>query len=328
GDPVARVVGQPLRVGALTLGGKRNRPADLDDHVGNGVAHTSDQLIELGQPLAALAVGLAHMQVQHRRAGVVAVDGLLNLFFHRHRDVLGKVRWDPFRAIGRGGDDELVLVLRKQRSIEEIHLESFGSRLSESNVATSASASSSSSRIGAPRHMLWRPCRLASCRTAVISSFVAPALSARWMWRRTPGAYMCVHDASSAMPMSSTVFASSAPATRGAMAIARTFSVHAGSSLANGSQSGFQLPLARLRAGAGRAGLGRSATFRGRVLRRALAWAGVSRARPAPAHRRPRGDPLRRNVTRTRTAPPPRGRTGAEPTPATRGHTGGGGNQA
>ena len=53
------------------------------------------------------------------------------------------------------------------------------------------------------------------------------------------------------MPMSSIVFASSAPATAGAIAIAITFSVQAGSSLAKGSQSGFQLPLAFL---CGRAG--------------------------------------------------------------------------
>ena len=86
----------------------------------------------------------------------------------------------------------------------------------------------------------------------MISSFVAPAFSARWMCRRTPGAYMCVHEASSAMPISSIVFASSAPATAGAIAIAITFSVQAGSSLAKGSQSGFQLPLAFLR-GASRA---------------------------------------------------------------------------
>ena len=72
------------------------------------------------------------------------------------------------------------------------------------------------------------------------------------MWRRTPGAYMCVHETSSAMPISSIVFASSAPATAGAIAIAITFSVHAGSSLANGSQSGFQLPVTGLRSRARR----------------------------------------------------------------------------
>src|SRR6185369_3487524 len=74
--------------------------------------------------------------------------------------------------------------------------------------------------------------------------FVAPAFNARWMWRRTPGAYMWVQDASSAMPTSSIVFASSAPATAGAIAIAIALSVHAGSSFAKGSHAGFQLPLA------------------------------------------------------------------------------------
>ena len=39
--------------------------------------------------------------------------------------------------------------------------------------------------------------------TAMISSGVAPALSAPWMCRRVPGAYMCVMEASKAMLINS-----------------------------------------------------------------------------------------------------------------------------
>src|SRR6476469_6348756 len=70
------------------------------------------------------------------------------------------------------------------------------------------------------------------------------------MCRRTPGVDICVHDASSATPMSSILLATGVPPTVGVMAIAITFSVHSGSSLAKGSQSGFQLPLACFRVGA------------------------------------------------------------------------------
>ena len=71
--------------------------------------------------LRALAVELAHVQVQHRGAGVVAVDRLLDLLFHRHRDVFREVGRDPLGAVGRGGDDQLVLVLGEQGAVEEVH---------------------------------------------------------------------------------------------------------------------------------------------------------------------------------------------------------------
>ena len=62
---------------------------------GTAIAHAGDQLVELRQALAALAVEFAHMQVQHGGAGVVAIDGLLDLLLHRDRDVLGKVGGQP-----------------------------------------------------------------------------------------------------------------------------------------------------------------------------------------------------------------------------------------
>ncbi|MGF6552186.1 hypothetical protein QFZ96_007322 [Paraburkholderia youngii] len=81
-----------------------------------------DQLIELRQALRALAVQFAHVQVQYRGAGVVAIDGLLDLLVHRHGDVFREVRGHPFRAVRGGGDDYLVLILRVQRIVEKLHL--------------------------------------------------------------------------------------------------------------------------------------------------------------------------------------------------------------
>ena len=56
-----------------------------------------------------------------RGAGVVAVDRLLDLRLHRHRNVFREVGRNPFRTVGRSGDDELVLVLGEQGSVEEVH---------------------------------------------------------------------------------------------------------------------------------------------------------------------------------------------------------------
>jgi hypothetical protein len=90
GQHVARVVRQPLGGLALALGGEGDGAADLDDHLRHGLAHARDQLVELGQPLAALAVQLAHMQVQHGGAGVVAIHRLLDLLIHRDGMSCGK----------------------------------------------------------------------------------------------------------------------------------------------------------------------------------------------------------------------------------------------
>jgi hypothetical protein len=117
----SRVVGQPLGRGAVGLGGEGDRAADLDDHVGHGLAHAGDQLVELRQALAALAVEFPHVQVQDRGAGVVAVDRLLDLVLHLHRNVFREVGRNPLGTVGRGRDDELVLVFREERTVEEVH---------------------------------------------------------------------------------------------------------------------------------------------------------------------------------------------------------------
>ena len=121
GEHVTRVVGQPLGGGAFRFRREGDRAAHLQDHVGHGHAKPLKQLVELGQTLGALAVEFAHMHVQHGGAGVVAVDRLLHLLVDRHRDVLGEVGRHPFGPVRGHCDHELVLVLGKERSIEEIH---------------------------------------------------------------------------------------------------------------------------------------------------------------------------------------------------------------
>ncbi|KOT19298.1 hypothetical protein DM47_2548 [Burkholderia mallei] len=61
------------------------------------------------------------MQVQHRRARVVAIHGLLHLLGHRHRNVLGEILRHPLGAVRRDGDDDLVHVFRVQRIVEKLH---------------------------------------------------------------------------------------------------------------------------------------------------------------------------------------------------------------
>ena len=74
------------------------------------------------------------------------------------------------------------------------------------------------------------PSTLVSCSTAVISSWVAPSFSAFLMWRRTPGPYMWVHEASTAIARNSIVLASSTPERIGATPMVMNFSVQSGSS--------------------------------------------------------------------------------------------------
>ena len=66
-------------------------------------------------------VELAHVDVQHRRAGLPAVHRLLHVLVHRQRDVLREVRRLPLRAVRRGGDDQLLLVLGEQGIVEKVH---------------------------------------------------------------------------------------------------------------------------------------------------------------------------------------------------------------
>jgi hypothetical protein len=58
---------------------------------------------------------------------------------------------------------------------------------------------STSTRIGTPMFIAWMPRVAASSRTSVIYASVAPAASVALTCCRTPGRYMCVAFASTAM---------------------------------------------------------------------------------------------------------------------------------
>ena len=94
----------------------------------------------------------------------------------------------------------------------------------------SRARSSSSARIGTPRLQDCTPCATQSFRTSMISATVAPAARAPLMWRRVPGAYRCVYEASNATLSNSTSFALMTPLAYTGMAVAKNWSVHAGSS--------------------------------------------------------------------------------------------------
>ena len=59
--------------------------------------------------------------MQHCRARVVAVDRLLDLIVHGNRNVLGEIGRDPFRAVGSCGNHQLILVVRVECAVEEVH---------------------------------------------------------------------------------------------------------------------------------------------------------------------------------------------------------------
>ncbi|MNT25123.1 hypothetical protein D3C72_1606280 [compost metagenome] len=110
---VARIVVEPLCRRPFTLRREGNRAADLQDHFRHGFAQPAQQLVEHGQPLRALAVGLAHVHVQHGGAGVIAVDRQLDLLVHRHGDIVGVAR-QVLGTVWRHLDDQLILVLWQQ----------------------------------------------------------------------------------------------------------------------------------------------------------------------------------------------------------------------
>ncbi len=121
GKHVAGIVSQPLGGLAFVLGGEGDGTANLNDHFRHRLAHAGDQFVEHGQALAAPAIEFAHMQMQHRGPRVVAVHRLLDLVFHRDRDVLRKVSRQPTRCIGRSRNDQRLLVFGKKVAVEEIH---------------------------------------------------------------------------------------------------------------------------------------------------------------------------------------------------------------
>jgi hypothetical protein len=60
------------------------------------------------------------MHMKHRGAGVIAIDGLLDLSIHAHRNVV-RIGWQKLGAVGRDLDHQLFLVLGKQAVVEKMH---------------------------------------------------------------------------------------------------------------------------------------------------------------------------------------------------------------
>ncbi|MNP49586.1 hypothetical protein D3C76_1437800 [compost metagenome] len=61
------------------------------------------------------------MHMEQRGAGVVAINGLLYLFIHGHRNVFREITDLELRAIGSNRDDQFFLVFGVQRTVNEIH---------------------------------------------------------------------------------------------------------------------------------------------------------------------------------------------------------------
>ena len=118
---MAGVIRQPLRLGALAFGSEGDRASNLEDHVGDPRADHSEQLVELGKALRPLAVELAHVEVKHGGACIIAVDRLLGLLLHGQWKVFRKIRNLPFGTVGRNRNDQLVLVFREQGIVEKLH---------------------------------------------------------------------------------------------------------------------------------------------------------------------------------------------------------------
>ena len=79
GQLVARVVALELRFFA-GLRRKRDGPADLQDHLGHGLAQARDLVAIFLEVLGDVAgLGIAHMDVQERGSGVVTVHRDLSL---------------------------------------------------------------------------------------------------------------------------------------------------------------------------------------------------------------------------------------------------------
>ena len=105
GEHVARVIVEPLRLRLRGLRRKRDRAADLQDHLRHGLPEQSDEvivLIEVDRPFSGR--GVAHVDMQHGGAGVVAVDRHLHLLIPGHRDV-GVAR-QPLWPEGRHRNDQ------------------------------------------------------------------------------------------------------------------------------------------------------------------------------------------------------------------------------
>ena len=109
-----RVVAEPFSLCVVVRRRERNGPADLDDHLRYGLSHSRDLLVELVEILRAVTgFRIPDMEVQHSRAGVVAIDRLLRLLLPGNGYVFRVVARKPLRPIRRHRDDQRLLIFGK-----------------------------------------------------------------------------------------------------------------------------------------------------------------------------------------------------------------------
>ena len=123
GQLVARVVALELRLFAR-LRREGDRPADLQDHLRHSLAQPRDLIVVFLEVLRDVAgLGIAHMDVQQRGAGVVTIHRGLDLLVPGDGELLFRraIPRHPHRPIGRGGDHQRRLIFGKERVVGEIH---------------------------------------------------------------------------------------------------------------------------------------------------------------------------------------------------------------
>ena len=91
--------------------------------IGSGMRCGGGLRLEYSNPmhLDDVAIGFPDMQMQHGGTGFVTIHRLLDLVFHADGDIFREVGRDPAWCIGRGGDDQWLLVFRIKVTVEEVH---------------------------------------------------------------------------------------------------------------------------------------------------------------------------------------------------------------
>ena len=97
-------------------------PADRENHFRHGFLEPPDKVVEFFKVLRALAgLRVTHVDVEHRRAGVVAVLRRLHLFVPSNGDIAG-IRGHPLRSVRCRVDDQRLHVLGIKRIVGVVHV--------------------------------------------------------------------------------------------------------------------------------------------------------------------------------------------------------------
>ena len=198
-------------------GAKEIEPPTCSSICGTASRSRASISLNMDRRLLPLPSASRHMHVQHGGAGVPAVHGLLHLLGHRHRDVVG-IAGQEFGAVGGDLDHQGLLVFGQQGVVEELHVGLLEMGRGSAGVRRGASS----------RRQFFLQDRCAQAHRVDAQHagqlqhgsdfFLGGAeLQRLAMWRRTPGPYMWVHEASTAMARNSIVLASSTPESIGFM---------------------------------------------------------------------------------------------------------------